>query len=151
MAPPLGTALPESIPLPPAAARQLLRREAFLLLFCAAFASVLFVAWKWIEREPLAGMAEDSRTLFRNLQALVAPFVTAYVAARVYSAMVARDERQLQRHRLLLAHILDTSIDGILTLDADDRVFTELRGGADLRLEGGGHLGKHASLLYPPG
>ena len=116
-APPLGAALPESIPLPPAAARQLLRREVFLLLFCAAFAGLLFLLWKWIEREPLGGITEESRAFFRNLQEILAPFLTAYVAARVYSAMVARDERQLRRHRLLLAHILDTSIDGILTLD----------------------------------
>jgi len=151
-APPLGTALPESIPLPPSAARQLLRREVFLLLFCAAFAGALFVLWKWIETEPLKGIPEESRSFFRNLQEILAPFLAAYVAARVYSAMVARDERQLRRHRLLLAHILDTSIDGILTLDGEDKVSTWNRGAEQIfgwREEE--ILGKHAELLYPPG
>jgi len=149
---PLGTALPESIPLPPAAARQLLRREAFLVLFCAAFAGLLFVLWKWIEREPLGDLQEESRVFYRNLQELLAPFLTAYVAARVYSAMVSRDERQLQRHRLLLAHILDTSIDGILTLDEQDRVSTWNRGAEQIfGWKEEEILGKHAALLYPPG
>jgi PAS domain S-box-containing protein len=150
-APPLGTALPESIPLPPAEARQLLRREAFLLLFCAAFAAVLFLLWKWIEREPLGDTAEESRIFFRNLQELLAPFLTAYIAARIHSGMVARDERQLQRHRLLLAHILDTSIDGILTLDAEDRVSTWNRGAEQIfGWKEEEILGKHAAVLYPP-
>ncbi len=151
-APPLGTALPESIPVPPAAGRPLFRREAFLLLFCAAFACLLFVLWTWIEREPLARVPDESRAFLRNLQGLLAPFLAAYVAARVYSAMVARDERELQRHRLLLAHILDTSIDGILTLDPDDRVSTWNRGAE--QIFGWSEeeiLGKHASVLYPPG
>ncbi len=151
-APPLGAALPESIPLPPAAARQFLRREVFLLLFCAAFAGIVFLLWMWIEREPLGGLSEESRSFFRNLQAIVAPFLTAYVAARVYSAMVARDERQLQRHRLLLAHILDTSIDGILTLDSEDKVSTWNRGAEQIfGWKEEEILGKHAALLYPPG
>jgi len=150
-APPLGTALPESIPLPPSATRQLLRREVFLLLFCAAFACVLFVIWKWIEREQLGDVPEESRTLFRNLQEVLAPFLTAYVAARVHSALVSRDERQLQRHRLLLAHILDTSIDGILTLDEQDRISTWNRGAQQIfGWEEGEILGRHAAVLYPP-
>jgi len=148
---PLGGALPESIPLPPSAARPLLRREAFLLLFCAAFACILFVIWKWIEREKLGSVAEESRAFFRNLQEVIAPFITAYVAARVYSALVSRDERQLQRHRLLLAHILDTSIDGILTLDEQDRISTWNRGAEQIfGWKEGEILGQHAEVLYPP-
>jgi PAS domain S-box-containing protein len=151
-APPLGAALPESIPVPPPAGPVLLRREAFLILFCAAFACLLFILWKWIEREPLSRMTEESRVFFRNLQELIAPFLTAYVAARVYSAMVSRDERQLQRHRLLLAHILDTSIDGILTLDVEDRVSTWNRGAEQIfGWKEEEILGQHAALLYPPG
>jgi len=150
--PPLRAALPESIPAPPPAPRLRLRREAFLLLFCAAFASLLFVLWTWIEKEPLARMAESSRAFLRNVQGILAPFLAAYVAARVYSAMVARDERELQRHRLLLAHILDTSIDGILTLDVGDRVSTWNRGAEQIfGWKEEEILGQHAALLYPPG
>lgn len=151
-APPLGTALPESIPVPPSATRPLLRREAFLLLFCAAFACILFVIWKWVERERLGALPEESRAFFRNIQEVIAPFVTAYVAARVYSALVSRDDRQLQRHRLLLAHILDTSIDGILTLDENDMISTWNRGAEQIfGWKEGEILGKHASVLYPAG
>jgi two-component system sensor histidine kinase PilS (NtrC family) len=146
------SALPESIPLPPAAARHLLRREAFLLLFCAAFAGALFLLWKWIENEPLAGVDEGSRVAYRNLQEILAPFLTAYVAARVYSGMVSRYERQLQRHRLLLAHILDTSVDGILTLDEEDRVSTWNHGAEQIfGWKEEEILGQHAARLYPPG
>jgi len=150
-APGLGGTLPESIPLPPGAERHLLRREGFLLLFCALFAGTIFVLWAWIDHTFLTGVAEETRRPWANLKDILGPFLTAYVAARLYSGMVSRYERQLQRHRLLLAHILDTSVDGILTLDDQDRVSTWNRGAEQIF----GYpeeeiLGQHASILYPP-
>lgn len=149
--PDLGTTLPKSIPVPPAAGEHLIRREAFLLLFCAAFAGTVFLLWSWLENQVLTGLTETQARPIRNIKDILGPFLTAYVAARLYSAMVRRYERQLQRHKLLLAHILDTSIDGIVTLDSDDRVSTwnhgaeEIFGYAEEEI-----LGQHASILYPP-
>jgi len=151
VAPALGTALPDSIPVPAGGERHLLRREAFLLLFCSAFAGVLFLLWTWLDRGPLNDLAPESRRAIENLQRILGPFLTAYVAARVYSSLVTRFERQLQRHRLLLAHILDTSVDGILTLDEQDRISTWNRGAAQIfGWKEEDILGQHASLLYPP-
>jgi PAS domain S-box-containing protein len=150
-APALGTTLPKSIPVPPAAGEHLIRREAFLLLICAAFAGTVFVLWTWLENGFLTDMDPTRARPIRNLKDILGPFLTAYIAARLYSSMVRRYERQLQRHKLLLAHILDTSIDGIVTLDSDDRISTWNRGAEHIF----GYseeeiLGQHASILYPP-
>ena len=151
VAPRLGTALPESIPAPAAAQRHLLRREAFLLLFCAAFAGTVFLVLSWADTTFLEDLPPAERRPWQNLRNILGPFLTAYLSARLYSAMVRRYERQLQRHRLLLAHILDTSADGILTLDDQDRVSTWNRGAEQIfGYRESEILGQHASALYPP-
>ena len=109
-------------------AEHLLRREAFLLLFCAAFAAAVFLLWSWADTTVMRDINEDTRTAVTRLKDLLGPFLTAYVAARLYSSMVRRYGRQLQRHRQLLAHIIDTSADGIVTLDANDCIATWNRG-----------------------
>lgn len=147
-APELETTLPESIPTPPSE-DHLVRREAFLLLFCAAFAGIVFLLWSWVYNTYLKGQP-DTRPI-ENLKDILGPFLTAYVAARLYSSMVRRYERQLQRHRLLLAHILDTSVDGIVTLDARDRISTWNHGAEQIfGYSESEILGQHASILYPP-
>jgi PAS domain S-box-containing protein len=133
-------------------AQHLLRREAFLLLFCAAFAAAVFLLWSWADTTVMRDINEDTRTAVTRLKDLLGPFLTAYVAARLYSSMVRRYGRQLQRHRQLLAHIIDTSADGIVTLDANDCIATWNRGAEQIF----GYaerdiLGEHASALYPPG
>ena len=145
------TTLPEGIPLPSGDARHLLRREAFLLLFCAAVSVTFFLLWTWIRETLLVGWSPERIQPLVNLKDVLGPFLAAYVAARIYSAMVRTYERQLQRHRLLLAHILDTSADGIVTLDAQHRIRT-WNGGARLIF---GYtpeevVGQHASVLFPP-
>ena len=150
--PGLAPKLPESIPAPPAPEDHLVRREAFLLLFCAAFAATVFVVWQWASHTLLANLTPEEARPWINLKDIIGPFLTAYVAARSYSGMVRSNERQLQRHRMLLAHILDTSSDAIVTLDAQDRVSTWNHGAEQVF----GYteeeiLGQHASMLYPPG
>ena len=53
-------ALPESIPLPPDSRDHLLRREAFLLLFCAAFAGTVFLLWAWFSETLLREMSPSA-------------------------------------------------------------------------------------------
>jgi len=131
--------------------RHTVRREAFLLLLCAAFAGSVFLLWSVIRERLLAGYSPEARRPIENLKDLLGPFLTAYVAAQLYSAMVRRYERQLQRQRLLLAHILDTSADGIITLDAEDRISTWNHGAEQIfGYVAREALGKHISLLYPP-
>ncbi len=149
-APELGAPLPESIPLPPGDDRPI-RREALLLLFCAAFAAAVFFLWKWLDAAFLRRWSADTRAPLEGLRDLIGPFLTAYVAARLYSSMVRRYQRQLQRHRLLLAHILDTSVDGIVTLDAHDRISTWNRGATQIfGWTEEEVLGRHAAALFPP-
>ena len=145
------TTLPEGIPLPSGDARHLLRREAFLLLFCAAVSVTFFLLWTWIRTSWLAGWSPERIQPLENLKDVLGPFLAAYVAARIYSAMVRTYERQLQRHRLLLAHILDTSADGIVTLDAQHCIRT-WNGGARLIFGYSAEevVGRHASILFPP-
>lgn len=137
------------IPIPAGAEERPLRRELYLLLFCAAFAALVFFVWigvraAWLDRSP-------SRVLVENLKDILGPFLTAYIAARLYSSMVRRYQGQLEGQRGLLAHILDTSADAIVTLDAEDRIQTWNRGAefifgySDAEV-----LGRHASILYPP-
>ena len=151
-APPgMAPRLPDSIPLPPEEQGHLVRREAFLLLVCAAFAGTVFLLWSVVYDAWLADLPPEEQVPWSNLKDILGPFLTAYVAARLHSGMVRRYERQLQRHRLLLAHILDTSADGILTLDAEDRISTWNRGAE--RIFGWTEeeiLGRHAAVLYPP-
>lgn len=147
----LGATLPESIPVPPAEKDHLLRREAFLLVFCAAFAGAVFLLWSWINQAFLADLSAEARRPYDNLNGILGPFLTAFVTARLYSAMVRRYERQLQRHRLLLAQILDTSADGIVTLDAQDLISTWNRGAQQIfGYKGDEIIGQHAAVLYPP-
>ncbi|MHC4548976.1 MAG: two-component system sensor histidine kinase NtrB [Planctomycetota bacterium] len=147
----LEVALPESIPLPPAAGGHIVRREAFLLLFCAVLAAAVFLLWTWAFHTFLPDLPPEQRRPVENLKDILGPFLTAYVAARLYSSMVRRYERQVERHRRLLAQILDTSADGILTLDVDDRISTWNRGAEQIfGYRADEIIGKHASLLYPP-
>ncbi|MGH7162694.1 MAG: two-component system sensor histidine kinase NtrB, partial [Planctomycetota bacterium] len=72
--------------------------------------------------------------------------------ARLYSSMLRRFERQIEGQRLLLGHILDNSADGIVTVDAEDRIRTWNRGARHIF----GYteeeiLGQHASILHAPG
>ncbi len=143
--------VPEAIQIPGAEDRHAVRRESFLLLLCAAFAGTVFLLWSLVRSSLLEGYSPEARRPIEDLKGLLGPFLTAYVAARLYSATVRRYERQLQRQRLLLAHILDTSADGIITLDAEDRISTWNRGAEQIF----GYLahealGRHISLLYPP-
>ncbi len=143
--------MPEAVQIPGTDDRNVVRREALLLLLCAAFAGTVYLLWSVVRANLLEGYSPEARRPIENLKDLLGPFLTAYVAARLYSAMVRRYERQLQRQRLLLAHILDTSADGIITLDAEDRIST-WNHGAELIF---GYvareaLGRHISLLYPP-
>ena len=147
----LGATLPESIPLPAARNDHLMRREAFLLLFCAVFAGAVFLLWSWINHTFLIDLTPEARRPYDNLNGILGPFLTAFLTARLYSAMVRRYERQLQRHRLLLAQILDTSADGILTLDAQDLISTWNRGAQQIfGYRGDEIIGQHAAVLYPP-
>jgi len=149
-APELGAPLPESIPLPPGDDHPV-RRETFLLLFCAAFAATVFFLWKWLDAAVLSGWSDAERVPVERARDLLGPFLTAYVAARLYSSMVRRYQRQLQRHRLLLAHILDTSVDGIVTLDKNDRISTWNRGATQIfGWTEEEVLGRHAAALFPP-
>jgi len=144
-------ALPDSIPVPSIPGDHLLRREAFLLLFCAAFGTTVFLLWSWVNHTLLAGWTQEAKQPVENLKDLLGPFLTAYVAARLYSSMVRRYERQLQRHRLLLTHIFDTSADGIVTLDTKDRISTWNRGAQEIFGYSEEEIvGRHASILYPP-
>lgn len=129
-----------------------MRREAFLLLVCAAFAGTVFLVWSLVHAAWLSHLPAEEQRPWVNLKDILGPFLTAYVAARLHSGMVRRYERQLQRHRLLLAHILDSSADGILTLDAQDRISTWNRGAEQIfGWTEAEILGRHASVLYPPG
>ena len=65
--------------------------------------------------------------------------------------MVHTYERQLEGHRSLLAHILDTSADGIVSLDKQNRISTWNRGA--IQIFGYSEeemLGHHVSELFPP-
>jgi PAS domain S-box-containing protein len=147
----LGATLPESIPLPPAQNDHLMRREAFLLLFCAVFAGAVFLLWSWIYNAFVMDLSPEARRPWENLNGILGPFLTAYLTARLYSSLVRRYERQLQRHRLLLAQILDTSADGILTLDAQDLISTWNRGAQQIfGYRSDEVIGQHAAILYPP-
>ncbi len=146
-----GANLPESIPLPAAPEGHLVRREAFLLVLCAAFAGTVYWIWAWVDTKYLSSIETTTAVPLRNLKDILGPFLTAYIAARLYSSMVRRYERQLQRHRLLLAHILDTSVDGIVTLDSQDRISTWNRGAEQIfGYDESEILGRHASVLFPP-
>jgi PAS domain S-box-containing protein len=147
-----GAQLPAGIPLPPVEEEHFLRREAVLLLFCAAFAATVFGIWKSVEQAFLEGFHTEVRRPIENLKDILVPFLTAYVAARLYTSMLRFYERQLERERVLLAHIMETSADGIVTLDANDQISTWNRGAEHIF----GYsekeiLGKHASVLYLPG
>jgi len=139
------------IPLPPPDDDHILRREAFLILFCAAFAATVFLLWSWFRIYMLPLLPGAVKPPLVILKDLLGPFLTAYVAARLYSSMVRTYERQLQGHRLLLAHILDTSADGIVSLDAQNRITTWNRGAEQIF----GYteeemVGHHVSELFPP-
>ena len=131
--------------------RHLLRREAFLLLFCAAFASVIFLAWSVAEATFLGNLDQETQRALARLKDIFAPFLTAYVAARLYATTVRRYGQQLQHQRSLLAHIIDFSADGVVTLDAADRVTTWNPGARHIfGYTESEILGEHASVLYPP-
>jgi len=139
------------IPLPPPDDDHILRREAFLILFCAAFAATVFLLWIGFKEFALDHFPRAARQPIVILKDILGPFLTAYVAARLYSSMVRNYERQLQGHRLLLAHILDTSADGIVSLDANNRITTWNRGAEQIF----GYseeeiIGHHVSELFPP-
>jgi len=112
------------IPLPVPSGDHILRREAFLVLFCAAFAAAVFLLWSWFDYAIIPELPEESRRPLVIFKDILGPFLTAYVAARLYSSMVRSYLWQLQGHRHLLAHILDTSADGIVSLDPEDRITT---------------------------
>jgi PAS domain S-box-containing protein len=132
--------------------RTLLRREAFLLLFCAGFAAALFLAWSLIESTVLHGVDESTVDALRHLKDILAPFLAGYVTSRVYSGLLRRYGQQLQRQRRLLAHIIDTSADGIITLDARDRISSWNRGAEQIfGYRASEVIDKHAAILYPPG
>ncbi len=136
----------EGIPLPQAPRERRALREAILLLFCVAFAGMVFLGWQWLR----GSLPASGRRSAEDVKDLLGPFLTAYVAARLYSSMTRRYERQLERHRYLLAHILDTSMDAIITLDAQDRISTWNRGAAKIfRYEETEILGQHAAVLFP--
>ncbi|MFQ5844424.1 MAG: PAS domain S-box protein, partial [Planctomycetota bacterium] len=107
-------------------------REVFLLFFCAVFAAAVFLLWRWARGVWLDGLDAQSLRIAENLKDLGGPFLTAYVAARLYSSMVRRRERQMTGHRNLLAHILDESVDAIVTIDADERISTWNRGATQI-------------------
>ncbi len=129
---------------------QRLLHEVFLLLFCAAFAAAVFFFWHWLKGVWIDTLPPDQVRTTENLKDLLGPFLTAYVAARLYSTMVRRYERQLQRGRSMLASILNESVDAILTMDVDDRIMTWNRGATQIF----GYteeevLGRHAADLFP--
>jgi PAS domain S-box-containing protein len=138
------------IPLPGPDDDHILRREAFLILFCAAFAATVFLLWSWFQRAILPQLPPHVRPPLFILKDLLGPFLTAYVAARLYSSMVRKYQQQLEGHRHLLAHILDTSADGIVSLDARNQITTWNRGAAQIfGYSEEDVLGKHASFLFP--
>jgi PAS domain S-box-containing protein len=141
-------AILRGIPLPALPEEHRVRREAALVVFCAAFAGAVFLLWQWV-RDAFVRPPTPPH-IVESLKDVLGPFFTAYVAARLYSSMTRRYERQLERHRYLLAHILDTSNDGIITLDAEDRISTWNQGAAKIF----GYtedevLGRNAALLFP--
>ncbi|MHC4952365.1 MAG: two-component system sensor histidine kinase NtrB [Planctomycetota bacterium] len=144
------TPLARRIPLPAPSGDHLLRREAFLVLFCAAFAATVFLVWTLFRHAVLPFVPEQYQPPVAIFQDFLGPFLTAYIAARLYSSMVRNYEWQLQGHRHLLAHILDTSADGIVSLDTQNRVTTWNRGAEQIF----GYteeeiVGKDASMLFP--
>ena len=151
--PPRDSPLSSRIPLPAPPGDHILRREAFLVLFCAAFAAAVFLIWSWINWLAVAHYKQSNPDLYRSIviiKDILGPFLTAYVAARLYSSVVRSYERQLHGHRLLLAHILDTSADGIVSLDTENRVSTWNRGAEQIF----GYteeeiVGKDAGVLFP--
>jgi len=131
--------------------RHLLRREAFLLLFCAAFASAVFLAWSVAEATLQPRVDGETLRALGRLKDIFAPFLTAYVAARLYATTVRRYGREIQHQRSLLEHIIAFSADGVVTLDADDCITTWNPGAQHIF----GYIeaeiiGEHASVLYPP-
>ena len=148
----MSSPLASRIPLPPPPEDHLLRREAFLVLFCAAFAATVFLISSWILHFANAYF-KGSPDVYRSiviLKDILGPFLTAYVAARLYSSVVRSYERQLHGHRLLLAHILDTSADGIVSLDTQNRISTWNRGAEQIF----GYteqeiVGQDAAVLFP--
>ncbi|MHC4848514.1 MAG: two-component system sensor histidine kinase NtrB [Planctomycetota bacterium] len=144
------TPLAGGIPLPPPDDDHILRREAFLVLFCAAFAATVFLLWSWIHYLVIPIVPPHLKQPLIILKDILGPFLTAYVAARLYNSMVRTYERQLQGHRLLLAHILDTSADGIVSLDASDRISTWNRGAEQIfGYTEAEMLGRHVAELFP--
>jgi len=142
--------LPEPGPLGPSGEDHLFRREAFLLLVCAGFAASVFLIWAWISATLLEGWSPEARRPYENIKDILAPFLTAYMAARLHNSMVRRYGGQIERQRLLLAHIFDQAADGIVTLDTQDRITTWNHGAAQIF----GYtedeiLGQNASILYP--
>ncbi|MHC4940580.1 MAG: two-component system sensor histidine kinase NtrB, partial [Planctomycetota bacterium] len=144
------TPLAGGIPLPPPDDDHILRREAFLILFCAAFAATVFLLWSWASISLIPLLPPDLKQPVIILKDILGPFLTAYVAARLYNSMVRSYERQLQGHRLLLAHILDTSADGIVSLDANNRISTWNRGAEQIfGYSEEEMLGHHVAELFP--
>ena len=144
------TPLPEASPLGPPHDDHLFRREAFLLLVCAGFAASVFLLWAWASSALLAEMSPAERAPYERVKDILAPFLTAYMAAKMHSSMVRRYGGQLKRQRLLLSHIFDQAADGIVTLDTNDCVATWNAGAQQIF----GYtedeiLGQHASVLYP--
>jgi len=138
------------IPLPAPSGDHILRREAFLVLFCAAFAAAVFLLWAWFDYAVVPKLPPESHRPLVIFKDILGPFLTAYVAARLYSSMVRSYEVQLQGHRHLLAHILDTSADGIVSLDTNNRVTTWNRGAEQIFGYSEEEIvGKDAGLLFP--
>jgi len=138
------------IPLPMPSGDHILRREAFLVLFCAAFAAAVFLLWSWFNYAIVPKLPPKTHHPLVIFKDILGPFLTAYVAARLYSSMVRSYEWQLQGHRHLLAHILDTSADGIVSLDAQDRVATWNHGAEQIfGYSAEEVIGKGAAELFP--
>lgn len=127
------------------------RREVALLLFCAVFAAVIWYLWQLTRRTWFDGWAPEAVQSAENLKDFAGSFLAAYVAARLYYGTSRRYERQIERQRALLAHILDTSPDAIVTVDDQDRVTTWNRGATQIfGFSEAEIVGRHVSLLYPP-
>ena len=138
---------------PAAESRQLWQREAVLLLFCAGFAATVFLLWSLAEATLLKGVDEETRRAIGRLKDIAGPFITAYVAVRIYISRVTRYSRRLAGQKSQLKHIIDTSADGIVTLDKNDLITSWNRGAERIF----GYKAEeivdklHASVLYPPG
>ncbi|MEM8885579.1 MAG: ATP-binding protein [Planctomycetota bacterium] len=145
-----ATPLAGGIPFPAPDDDHILRREAFLILFCAAFAAAIFLLWTWFRKLVLPLFSPEIQPSIVILKDILGPFLTAYLAARLYNSMVLSYEKQLERHRALFTHILDTSADGIVSLDATNHITTWNRGAEQIfGYEESEILGQHAHVLFP--